>query len=140
MLVVETIAKIRRLHLGQGLPIEAICRQLGLSRKVMRKVPRSGATEFRYERAEQPQPKLGAWRDDLDRLLAENAGRASRDTPHWGPACRGISLARPAPPDRSLQGRHARRIRTVQARLEPLKPIARQNTKTTTTLDALSWR
>ena len=79
MLVVETIAKIRRLHLGQGLPIKAICRQLGLSRKVVRKVLRSGATEFRYERAEQPQPKLGAWRDELDRLLAENAGRASRE-------------------------------------------------------------
>ena len=79
MLVVETIAKIRRLHLGQGLPIKAICRQLGLSRKVVRKVLRSGATEFRYERAEQPQPKLGAWRDELDRLLEENAGRASRE-------------------------------------------------------------
>ena len=79
MLVVETIAKIRRLHLGQGLPIKAICRQLGLSRKVVRKVLRSGATEFRYERAEQPQPKLGGWRDELDRLLAENAGRASRE-------------------------------------------------------------
>ena len=79
MLVVETIAKIRRLHLGQGLPIKAICRQLGLSRKVVRKVLRTGATEFRYERAEQPQPKLGAWRDELDRLLTENAGRASRE-------------------------------------------------------------
>jgi hypothetical protein len=64
MLVVETIAKIRRLHLGQGLPIKAICRQLGLSRKAVRKVLRSGATEFRYARAEQPQPKLGAWREE----------------------------------------------------------------------------
>ena len=53
-MVVATIAKIRRLHLGQGLPIKAICPQLGLSRKVVRKVLRSGATEFRYERAEQP--------------------------------------------------------------------------------------
>ncbi len=79
MLVVETIAKIRWLHLGQGLPIKAICRQLGLSRKVVRKVLRSGATEFRYEGAEQPQPKRGAWRDELDRLLEENAGRASRE-------------------------------------------------------------
>ena len=79
MLVVETIAKIRRLHLGQGLPIKAICRQLGLSRKAVRKVLRSGATEFRYARAEQPQPKLGAWRDALDRLLTENADRASRE-------------------------------------------------------------
>jgi transposase len=46
---------------------------------VVRKVLRSGATEFRYERGEQPQPKLGAWRGELDRLLTENAGRASRE-------------------------------------------------------------
>ena len=79
MLVVETIGKIRRLHEVDGLPIKAICRRLGVSRKVVRKVLRSGATEFRYERGEQPQPKLGAWRGELDRLLTENAGRASRE-------------------------------------------------------------
>mgnify|MGYP006282844959 FL=1 len=79
MLVVETVAKVRRLHLVQGLGIKAICRELGLSRKVVRKVLRSGATEFRYERTRQPMPKLGAWRAELDRLLEENAGRASRE-------------------------------------------------------------
>ena len=79
MLVVETVAKVRRLHLVQGLAIKAICRELGLSRKVVRKVLRSGATEFRYERTRQPMPKLGAWQGELDRLLEENAGRASRE-------------------------------------------------------------
>jgi transposase len=79
MLVVETIGKIRRLHEIEGLPIKAICRRLGVSRKVVRKVLRSGATEFRYERGEQPRPKLGAWRVELDRLLTENADRASRE-------------------------------------------------------------
>jgi len=79
MLVVETVAKVRRLHFVQGLGIKAICRELGLSRKVVRKVLRSGATEFRYERTRQPMPKLGAWQAELDRLLAENAGRASRE-------------------------------------------------------------
>jgi len=79
MLVVETVAKVRRLHFVQGLAIKAICRELGLSRKVVRKVLRSGATEFRYERTRQPMPKLGAWQADLDRLLEENAGRASRE-------------------------------------------------------------
>ena len=49
MLVVETIAKIRRLHFVQGQTIKSICRDLGLSRKVVRKVLRSGATEFRYD-------------------------------------------------------------------------------------------
>ena len=79
MLVVKTVAKVRRLHLVQGLAIKAICRELGLSRKVVRKVLRSGATEFRYERTRQPMPKLGAWQGELDRLLEENAGRASRE-------------------------------------------------------------
>jgi DNA invertase Pin-like site-specific DNA recombinase len=53
MLVVETIAKIRRAFFKQGKPIKAICRELGVSRKVVRKVIRSGATEFRYEREDQ---------------------------------------------------------------------------------------
>lgn len=79
MLVVETVAKVRRLHFVRGLGIKAICRELGLSRKVVRKVLRSGATEFRYERTRQPMPKLGAWQCELDRLLEENAGRASRE-------------------------------------------------------------
>ena len=40
---------------------------------------RSGATEFVYERKVQPQPKIGPWREELDRLLAVNAARASRE-------------------------------------------------------------
>ncbi len=59
MLVVETIAKIRRAYFVQKKPIKAICRELGLSRKVVRKVLRSDATEFRYERETQPLPKIG---------------------------------------------------------------------------------
>jgi transposase len=79
MLVVETIAKIRRLHLVEGRSIKAICRDLGLSRKVVRKVLRSGVTEFRYARRQQPLPKLGPWQAELDRLLAENAARSARE-------------------------------------------------------------
>lgn len=33
MLVVETVAKVRRLHFVQGLAIKAVCRELGLSLK-----------------------------------------------------------------------------------------------------------
>jgi transposase len=77
MLVVETTAKIRRTHFVQGKGIKTICREFGLSRKVVRKVLRSGATEFRYEWTIQPPPKLGHWRDDLDRLLAANEARAA---------------------------------------------------------------
>ena len=79
MLVVETIAKIRRMHFGQGMGIKTICRELNLSKKVVRKVVRSGATEFSYKRTVQPRPKLGAWLAELDRLLVANAARASRE-------------------------------------------------------------
>jgi transposase len=79
MLVVETIAKIRRAFFGQGKAIKAICRELGLSRKVVRKVIRSGATEFHYERQHQPLPKIGPWREKLDSLLLANEGKPSRE-------------------------------------------------------------
>jgi hypothetical protein len=58
MLVMETIAKIRRAFFVQGKPIKSICRELRVSRKVVRKVIRSEATEFRYEREAQPLPNL----------------------------------------------------------------------------------
>ena len=45
----------------------------------MRKVIRSGATEFRYEREEQPPPKIGRWRDTLDQLLLANEAKAARE-------------------------------------------------------------
>src|SRR6516164_11635053 len=79
MLIVETIAKIRRAYFVQKKPIKAICRELGLSRKVVRKVLRSEATEFRYVRETQPLPKIGPWRDQLDALLLANEGKASRE-------------------------------------------------------------
>jgi transposase len=79
MLVVETIAKIRRAYFVHQKPIKEICRELRISRKVVRKVIRSGATEFRYERETQPFPKIGPWRDRLDSLLLENEGKSSRE-------------------------------------------------------------
>src|ERR1035437_5392483 len=79
MLVVETIAKIRHAYFAQKKPIKAICRDLHVSRKVVRKVIRSNATEFHYERESQPQPKIGPWRERLDALLLENAGKSARE-------------------------------------------------------------
>jgi transposase len=79
MLVVETIAKIRRAYFVHGQPIKAICRELGVSRKVVRKVIRSEATEFRYERETQPLPKIGPWSAELDRLLSTNESKAPRE-------------------------------------------------------------
>ena len=79
MLIVETIAKIRRAFFVQGKSIKAICRELRVSRKTVRKVIRSDATEFRYEREAQPLPKIGPWQDKLDQLLLANEGKAARE-------------------------------------------------------------
>src|SRR5437016_300701 len=79
MLVVETIAKIRRAYFVQKQPIKAICREFRVSRKVVRKVIRSEATEFRYERGTQPLPKIGPWRAEIDALLLANEGKAARE-------------------------------------------------------------
>jgi len=79
MLVVETIAKVRRAHFVQGKPIKQICRELKVSRKTVRKVLRSEATAFAYHRDVQPQPKLGPWVEALDGLLELNAARGARE-------------------------------------------------------------
>ena len=63
----------------QGKTIKEICRELHVSRKTVRKVLRSGATEFHYEREVQPLPKLGPWKDELDRLLAANEAKPQRE-------------------------------------------------------------
>ena len=79
MLVVETIAKIRRAHFQNGHSIKKICRDLRVSRNTVRKVIRSGATEFNYDRTTQPRPKIGPWQADLDEMLAANGRRGKRE-------------------------------------------------------------
>src|SRR5215204_3898323 len=79
MLIVETIAKIRRAYFAQEKPIKAICREFRVSRKVVRKVIRSQATEFRYERGRQPLPRIDPWREQLDGLLLANEGKPARE-------------------------------------------------------------
>jgi len=79
MLVVETVVRIRREH-AAGKPIKAICRDLRLSRKVVRKAIRAEEGAFSYQRREtQPFPKIGSVRERLDQLLAENETRSRRD-------------------------------------------------------------
>src|SRR5271165_827281 len=79
MLVLETVAKIRRAYFVQRKTIKAICRELRVSRKVVRKVLRSEATEFHYERGEQPLPRIGPWQEALDELLALNEAKPARE-------------------------------------------------------------
>ena len=72
MLVVETIARIRRAHFVQGKTIKAICREFGIARNTIRRILRSGETSFAYQRDVQPRPKLGQWMEELDRRLIAN--------------------------------------------------------------------
>lgn len=46
---------------------------------MVRKVLRSGATEFRYERQHQPKPKIGPWQVQLDALLDGNDAKPKRE-------------------------------------------------------------
>src|SRR5215831_316822 len=79
MLVVETIARIRREHFVKGKTIREIARDLKVSRNTVRRVLRSGETSFEYEREVQPRPKLGRWTAELDDLLSGNAAKPARE-------------------------------------------------------------
>jgi transcriptional regulator with XRE-family HTH domain len=76
---VDTIARIRREFFVRGKTIKEIVRELHVSRNTVRKVLRSGATEFTYARGVQPLPKLGRWKAALDRLLAANEAKPARE-------------------------------------------------------------
>jgi transposase len=79
MKCVDMIARIRREFFVRGRSIKEIVRELRVSRNTVRKVLRSGATSFEYEREVQPRPKLGRWRKALDEILLANANRSSRE-------------------------------------------------------------
>lgn len=79
MLVAETIAMIRRAHFIDGKSIKQICRELRVSRNTVRKVIRSGTTEFTYDRTRRPRPKIDPWRPEVDEMLAENSRRPKRE-------------------------------------------------------------
>jgi transposase len=79
MLVVETIARIRREHFVKGKTIKEIVRDLRVSRNTVRKVLRSGATAFEYERERQPKPRIDPWRGQLDAMLEKNTTASARE-------------------------------------------------------------
>jgi orotate phosphoribosyltransferase-like protein len=74
---VDTIARIRREFFVRGKSIKEIVREQHVSRNTVRKILRSGASAFTYEREVQPLPKLGRWKAELDRLLASNASKGA---------------------------------------------------------------
>jgi transposase len=79
MLKVDKIALIRRAFFVDGKKIKEIVREQAVSRKVVRKIIRSGETEFVYRRRAQPRPQLGTYTERLEVLLGENAARSRRE-------------------------------------------------------------
>ena len=79
MLVVETIARIRRDFFVKKKPIKEIVRDVKVSRNTVRKVIRSDRTAFSYDRQVQPMPKLGPWREALEGMLEVNEGKGKRE-------------------------------------------------------------
>ena len=61
--------RIRFEHFQNGKGIKRIARELGIARDTVRKVLRSGSTEFVYKREVQPRRKLGPWVEALTAIL-----------------------------------------------------------------------
>jgi transcriptional regulator with XRE-family HTH domain len=76
---VDTIARVRRAFPIQGWSMKKIARDLHLSRNTVRKILRSGETDFTYERERQPMPRIGPWQGQLEQFLSANAGKPSRE-------------------------------------------------------------
>ena len=75
----DTIARVRRAFHAQGWSMKRITRELHVSRNTVRKILRSGETDFTYEREHQPLPKIGPWVEHVDRFLLANEGKAARE-------------------------------------------------------------
>ena len=72
----ETIGKIRRYRLVEGKSIKAISRELRLSRNTVRRVLRERRRASKYERRTQPRPRLGAYVERLEGMLAAEEARS----------------------------------------------------------------
>lgn len=79
MLIMETIAKIRRLHYVEGKGFKTIARALRLSKNTVKKVLRSDKTKFHYQsRQLQPYRVLGDYIERLDERLSKDMQEPKR--------------------------------------------------------------
>ncbi|HIJ95938.1 MAG TPA: IS21 family transposase [Desulfuromonadales bacterium] len=78
MLIVETITKVRLAYFRDGKAIREIARKFNLARNTVKNIIRSGVTDQKYERSEQPRPKLGAFVDKLAEWLQEDSSKPVR--------------------------------------------------------------
>ena len=78
MLIVETIRKIRCAYHRDRKSIRQIAREFKLSRNTVKKVIRSDATEFTYDRKAQPLPKLAPYQELLSELSRSRRHKATQ--------------------------------------------------------------
>lgn len=72
MLIVESIQKVRLAYHRGHKSIREIARDYNLSRNTVRKIIRTDATEFTYERKVQPRPRLELFKGQLAKYLTED--------------------------------------------------------------------
>jgi transposase len=72
MMIMETVAKIRRHHFILGKGIKRTARDLGVSKNTVKKAVREGAEAFSYKRQSQPRPRLAPHIKELEEVLAED--------------------------------------------------------------------
>ena len=78
MIIVETIAKIRRMYYVKNKGIKTIARELNLSKNTVKKVIREDKTSKRYERSKQILPTMDDFKFQLTNMLEANAVKPLR--------------------------------------------------------------
>ena len=78
MIIVETIAKIRRLHYIQKKGIKTIARELRLSKNTVKKVIREDKTSKSYVRSRQSLPIMDEFKRQLATMLESNITKPLR--------------------------------------------------------------
>jgi transposase len=78
MLIVETIRKVRLAYHRDHKSIRRISCDFNLSRNTVRKILRTDATEFTYDRKSQPRPKLEPFKEQLAGYLKEDLAKPAK--------------------------------------------------------------
>lgn len=68
----ETIRKVRLAYHKDGKSIRQIAKEFHMSKNTVRRVLRSGETEFHYVRRSQPRPKIEGFTESLSAKLKED--------------------------------------------------------------------
>lgn len=78
MIIVETIAKIRRMYHVQNKGIKTIARELKLSKNTIKKIIREDNTSNHYKRTNQSLPIMGEFKCQITAMLEANVTKPSR--------------------------------------------------------------